>query len=114
MAVDFYAIGPGVNDAKFISSLVPGNFRRISRGVLAGNDSLTVNFDLLRPHCIIRETRESKDNSTTGRSYGASKRQLPTPNKRSKAGQFGFRKLLNWVGVRFVAERKARVRALWS
>ena len=77
MVFDSLCIWPGVNDAKFIYSLVQSNFRRIKQCVLAGNDSLTVNFDLLRPHCIIRERRESKDNSTIGRSLAASGEAIP-------------------------------------
>jgi hypothetical protein len=61
MVFDSLSNSPGVKDAKFIYSLVPSNFRRITQSVLAGNDSFTVNFDLLRPHCIIHETREFKD-----------------------------------------------------
>jgi hypothetical protein len=113
MALDSLHNWPGVKDAKFINSLVLGNFRWISQSVLAGNDSLTVNFDLLRPHCSIgASTRVQGPFSKHAAPMQLGEGNSQPLNSFLKAGQFGFRKLLNWVGVRFVAERKARVKAL--
>lgn len=90
MVFDSLCDWSAVNDAKFICSLVQGNFRRIRQCVLAGNDSSAVNSDLSRPHCIIHETRESKGTQQQAAPMELQQRQFQTSNKLYKSWSIRF------------------------